>query len=98
MRTEFQIANGGSSPSFSDRAKYPYFFRTMVSASKTNAPKLALMEAFGWNKLSILTHNVEPHISVNTLRKLTTVPSAKITHIIPHLYVLCLLTGCSSLK
>ena len=48
----------------SNRVKYPYFFRTMVSAMEQNPPRLAIMREFGWNKVATLTNHNEPHTQV----------------------------------
>ncbi|KAL5484018.1 hypothetical protein EMCRGX_G020445 [Ephydatia muelleri] len=60
-----QVSFGSSSPTLTDRVRYPKFFRTIPSEVQTNVLRLAIMKAFNWTKVATL-YQTEDIFSVST--------------------------------
>ncbi|XP_027040338.1 gamma-aminobutyric acid type B receptor subunit 2-like [Pocillopora damicornis] len=54
-----QIGYSTSSPQFSDKEKFPLYFRTSTSETMENPTRVALLEQFNWKKVAILVQNLD---------------------------------------
>ncbi|XP_050497155.1 gamma-aminobutyric acid type B receptor subunit 2 [Diabrotica virgifera virgifera] len=52
-----QISFGSTSPSLSDRNKFPLFFRTATTDSSHNTAKVQFVKEFGWKVVATFTEN-----------------------------------------
>ncbi|XP_072377910.1 gamma-aminobutyric acid type B receptor subunit 2 [Diabrotica undecimpunctata] len=52
-----QISFGSTSPSLSDRNKFPLFFRTATTDSSHNTAKVQFVKEFGWKVVATFTQN-----------------------------------------
>ncbi|RDD39883.1 Gamma-aminobutyric acid type B receptor subunit 2 [Trichoplax sp. H2] len=49
-----QFSYGATSPSLSDKKKFPFFLRTIPSDASMNGPRVALLKAFQWKKVGLI--------------------------------------------
>ncbi|XP_006811624.1 gamma-aminobutyric acid type B receptor subunit 1-like, partial [Saccoglossus kowalevskii] len=61
-----QVSYAGSAPSLSNRAKYPYFFRTLSSMEEFNAAILTFLKQFQWEHIAVLHEIKEPFTSTSS--------------------------------
>lgn len=54
-----QIGYSTSSPQFSDKEKFPLYFRTSTSETMENPTRVALLEQFNWKKVALLVQNLD---------------------------------------
>ena len=54
-----QLAYGASSPTLSDRKRFPNFFRVSGPDQKLNPAKIALMREFNWRKVATINQALE---------------------------------------
>ena len=54
-----QIAYGASSPTLSDRKRFPTFFRVSGPDQKLNPAKIAMMEKFNWKRVATINQALE---------------------------------------
>lgn len=59
------VGYGSSSPSLSDRKRFPTFFRTHPSATIHNPTRIKLFKKFQWSRISIILEAEEVFVSVN---------------------------------
>lgn len=59
----WQVSFGSSSPSLSDKNRFPRFYRTIPSEIQVNSLRLAIMRTFNWTRVATL-HNTENVFSV----------------------------------
>ena len=55
----FQLSYASSSPTLSDRKRFPNFFRVIAPDQTLNAAKVALMEKFNWKKVATINQALE---------------------------------------
>ncbi|XP_070554748.1 gamma-aminobutyric acid type B receptor subunit 2-like [Ptychodera flava] len=61
-----QVSYAGSSPSLSNRQKYPYLFRTIPSMEEFNPARLAFIRTAGWTRVATIHELVEPHTTTSS--------------------------------
>eukprot|EP00731_Ephydatia_muelleri_P024104 Em0016g375a len=59
------VSFGSSSPSLSDKNRFPRFYRTIPSEIQVNSLRLAIMRTFNWTRVATL-HNTENVFSVSS--------------------------------
>lgn len=59
-----QIGYSTSSPLFSDKGKFPLYFRTSTSETMENPSRVALLKQFNWKKVAILVQNLDIYVLV----------------------------------
>ncbi|XP_071510584.1 gamma-aminobutyric acid type B receptor subunit 2-like [Diadema antillarum] len=53
------VSYSAASPELSDRSKYPYFFRLTSDDKILNAPRLRLLQRYGWSRVATIHENHE---------------------------------------
>ncbi|XP_018086371.1 vomeronasal type-2 receptor 26 [Xenopus laevis] len=56
-----QVSYGAVDPTFSDRIRFPYFYRTVPSETARFKVVIQLIKMFGWNWVGIITSNDESY-------------------------------------
>ena len=59
-----QIGYSTSSPLFSDKEKFPLYFRTSTSETMENPSRVALLKQFNWKKVALLVQNLDIYVLV----------------------------------
>ena len=59
-----QIGYSTSSPLFSDKGKFPLYFRTSTSETMENPSRVALLKQFNWKKVALLVQNLDIYVLV----------------------------------
>ena len=54
-----QLSWASSSPTLSDRKRFPNFFRVIAPDQNLNPAKVALMETFNWKKVATINQALE---------------------------------------
>ena len=62
-----QIGYSTSSPLFSDKGKFPLYFRTSTSETMENPSRVALLKQFNWKKVAILVQNLDIYVLVRVV-------------------------------
>nr|XP_054774082.1 gamma-aminobutyric acid type B receptor subunit 2-like [Lytechinus pictus] len=82
-----KMAYASSSITLSDRGLFPYFFRTIASATEINLVQLAIMQQYGWTKVAIIYETNALHAGVSSnlqaiceQRNLSVLASESFTH------------------
>ncbi|XP_078375007.1 gamma-aminobutyric acid type B receptor subunit 1-like [Oculina patagonica] len=57
-----QIGYSTSSPSFSDKEKFPLYFRTSTSETMENPSRVALLKEFNWKKVALIVQNLDIYV------------------------------------
>ncbi|XP_073258670.1 gamma-aminobutyric acid type B receptor subunit 2-like [Porites lutea] len=57
-----QIGYSTSSPLFSDKKKFPLYFRTSTSETMENPSRLALLKHFKWKKVALIVQNLDIYV------------------------------------
>ncbi|XP_033106895.1 gamma-aminobutyric acid type B receptor subunit 2-like [Anneissia japonica] len=65
-----QISYGSHSPQLSDRTAHPTLYRTIPSSSEFSRPRIKLLQAWNWTKVSTLHSNQD--VSSSAMRDFTT--------------------------
>ncbi|ESN94712.1 hypothetical protein HELRODRAFT_164599 [Helobdella robusta] len=61
------MSYGDSNPRLSDRAKYPYFYRTVPSETDFNVARVKLLRQFNWNRVGTLFQDASSGIDKHSL-------------------------------
>ena len=60
----FQIGYSASSPQFSNKEKYPLYFRTATSETLENPARVALFKHFKWKRVALIVENFDIFVTV----------------------------------
>ena len=60
----FQIGYSASSPQFSNKEKYPLYFRTATSETMENPARVALFKHFKWKRVALIVENFDIFVTV----------------------------------
>ena len=60
----FQIGYSASSPQFSNKEKYPLYFRTATSETMENPARVALLKHFKWKRVALIVENFDIFVTV----------------------------------
>ena len=70
-----QIGYSTSSPLFSDKEKFPLYFRTSTSETMENPSRVALLKQFNWKKVALLVQNLDIYVLVRCVNRFSGVRS-----------------------
>ena len=56
-----------SSPQFSDKRKFPLYFRTSASDNLENPARIAVLKKFGWTRVALLVENYDIFVLVSRI-------------------------------
>ena len=63
----FQMGYSTSSPQFSDKRKFPLYFRTSASDNLENPARIAVLKKFGWTRVALLVENYDIFVLVSRI-------------------------------
>ena len=63
-----QIGYSTSSPQFSDKEKFPLYFRTSTSETMENPSRVALLRHFKWKKVGLIVQNLDIYVLVRYMK------------------------------
>ena len=55
----FQVGYSTSSPSLSNKEKFPLYFRTSTTEIMENPSRLALLKYFKWKRVALIVQNLD---------------------------------------